>query len=85
MFLAVARHRLTAPGKLPLQRSLPMSDQRALASPYAQSPVAVAEAFVAGRDSRARDPLSICPYPEGTHEHGAWNRGFKVTEILSKL
>ena len=54
-------------------------------SPYARSPVQVAEAYVAGRQASSNTTaLGTCPYLEGTDEFGAWHRGYSLDRILSR-
>ena len=54
-----------------------MSGTQSPSSPYAESPVTVAQAFVDGRAAgEAGKQVDSCPYPQGTNEHGAWHRGY---------
>lgn len=57
-----------------------MSATSSVASPYALSPLTVAQAFVDGRAAgqTADRAAETCPYPPGSHEHGAWWRGFNL-------
>lgn len=54
-----------------------MSDDP-LASPYAHAPLAVAQAFVDGRAAGAQGERPSCPHADGSHEHGAWHRGYRL-------
>ncbi|MBY9064965.1 hypothetical protein K7957_18680 [Sphingomonas yunnanensis] len=59
-------------------------DQRSSTSPYAQSPVTVAQAFVEGREcgERSSGVTPRCPYASGSHEHDAWHRGYRLGRDL---
>lgn len=61
-----------------------MTDHQLYRSPYAERPLEVAMAYLAGREAYAlgRDE-SACPYPPGSHEHGAWLRGYALDQIVS--
>ncbi len=52
-------------------------------SPYAFAPLSVAQAFVLGRTcgEHVDGDIANCPYPEGTHEHAAWKRGFAIPAL----
>lgn len=58
--------------------------ETARGSPYARAPLSVAQAFVLGRTcgEHADGDVANCPYPEGTHEHAAWKRGFAIPAIM---
>jgi len=59
-----------------------MLETRNIASPYANNPVQVAEAFVAGREASTTTTNTPCPYTAGTNEFEAWHRGLRVGTLF---
>lgn len=54
-------------------------------SPYFDRPEIVAQAYVDGQFA-ARDPAvsqNHCPFPVGSHEHGAWCRGHTYERFVN--